>query len=383
ILLASDGARALEADGEGQTLGAGAVRHNPAFADVLEVFGLEGPDFVQCGEVGAALTALAAEGGHLTAADLAGWRPVWRRPIEIMRGSGESALSLSLNPPPALGGALTALPVALLPPGSTAATRAAGFALTAAARAESDIDHAPAAGAAALADPAVVARLRAILEAGPGAWLRAAARAAQGGTSVRGTTHISVIDAAGEAAALTLSNGEGCGLVLPGTGIMPNNMLGEDDLVPGAATGDPLGWTSGQRLSSMMAPMIAAWPDGRVAALGSGGSNRIRTALSAVACRLADTTPPGRLPDLETAIDAPRLHVEGVGEAAVLDYERPGLPEAEEEVLRAAWPASCAAPRGWDAQSMFFGGVHAVARDRRGQVAAAGDPRRAGAARVG
>ena len=38
--------------------------------------------------------------------------------------------------------------------------------------------------------------------------------------SQRGTTHISVIDAKGNLASVTTSNGEGCGYVAPGTGIM-------------------------------------------------------------------------------------------------------------------------------------------------------------------
>ena len=50
--------------------------------------------------------------------------------------------------------------------------------------------------------------------------------------STRGTTHVSAIDREGLGVALTLSNGEGCGLIVPGTGIMANNMLGEADLLP-------------------------------------------------------------------------------------------------------------------------------------------------------
>ncbi len=45
----------------------------------------------------------------------------------------------------------------------------------------------------------------------------------------RGTTHIRTADADGNIAAITVSNGEGCGHMLAGTGIMLNNMLGEDD----------------------------------------------------------------------------------------------------------------------------------------------------------
>jgi len=46
------------------------------------------------------------------------------------------------------------------------------------------------------------------------------------------TTHISVIDSEGNAASVTTSHGEGSSYVIPGTGIMVNNMLGEEDLNP-------------------------------------------------------------------------------------------------------------------------------------------------------
>ena len=48
--------------------------------------------------------------------------------------------------------------------------------------------------------------------------------------SYRGTTHISIIDGKGNLASVTLSNGEGSGYVVPGTGIVMNNMLGGEDL---------------------------------------------------------------------------------------------------------------------------------------------------------
>ncbi|MGF1553712.1 MAG: gamma-glutamyltransferase [Paracoccaceae bacterium] len=370
ILTATPEARALHADEDGRPLGEGAIRRNPDFAEVLEIWGIEGADFVQRGEVAAALAEQTAAHGHLTREDLARWRPVYRAPLETERG----AMRLWLNPPPALGGALIALSLALIPRDAPPAVVAEAFALNALARRDSRIDADPVAGAARLAEPRRLDNWRALLRGPAGGWL-AAARARPSAT--RGTTPLSAVDAEGRAAALTLSNGEGCGLIVPGTGIMANNMLGEDDLVPD----DPFAWTPGVRLASMMAPTLIAWPDGRVAALGSGGSNRIRTALARVLARLADATPPGRLPDLEAAIMAPRLHVEGTGEAARLDYERDGRAEDDERALVERWPEACDEPRGWDAPSMFFGGVHAVARARDGRVEAVADPRRDGAAR--
>lgn len=352
ILTATPAARAIFCAGDAP-LGEGARHANTAFGDVLEVWGREGARFVQEGEVAAAVLALAGEGGHLTRADLAGWRAAWREPLEIER----SGARIALNPPPALGGALTGFPLGLLADRPWAADFARVFAETARAREASGIDAAAASGEAA----AGAARLLALMGASRD-------RLAGGMASTRGTTHISAIDREGAAAALTLSNGEGCGLVAPGTGIMPNNMLGEDDLVPDG----PMAWAPGRRLSSMMAPMAVSWPDGRFAVMGSGGSNRIRTALAQVASRVVGGA------RLAEAIAAPRLHVEGVRPPRV-DYEREGLAEAEERELLAAFPEA----RGWAEPSMFYGGVHAALREARGALEAAGDARRAGAALSG
>jgi gamma-glutamyltranspeptidase/glutathione hydrolase len=129
--------------------------------------------------------------------------------------------------------------------------------------------------------------------------------------SPRGTTHISVADAAGNLAAMTLSNGEGCGRLLPGTGILLNNMLGEEDLSP---AGFHL-WRPGTRMASMMAPTIAEAGSGRIAALGSGGSNRIRSAVLQVVLHLVD-----RDRGAQDAVEAPRRRAarRGLRRGAVL-----------------------------------------------------------------
>ncbi|HLC15712.1 MAG TPA: gamma-glutamyltransferase, partial [Thermodesulfovibrionia bacterium] len=88
-----------------------------------------------------------------------------------------------------------------------------------------------------------------------------------------GTTHISVLDSYGNAASMTISNGEGSGYYVPGTGIMLNNMLGEDDLYPEGFHSIP----PGMRVSSMMSPGFIK-KDGQIqVVLGSGGSKRIKT----------------------------------------------------------------------------------------------------------
>ena len=84
-----------------------------------------------------------------------------------------------------------------------------------------------------------------------------------------------------------------------------------------------------------MAPTLILGPDGSVTALGSGGSNRIRTAILQVAVNLLD-----RALDLAEAVEAPRLHVEKGG---AVSFE-PGLAEADRAALLALAPEAHAWP---------------------------------------
>jgi len=173
----------------------------------------------------------------------------------------------------------------------------------------------------------------------------------------RGTTHVSVADGEGNVASMTCSNGEGSGYFAPGTGVMLNNMMGEDDLHPeGFHAAEP-----GQRVVSMMSPSLLLDRDGAVAlVLGSGGSKRIRTAITQVLTQVVEF---GR--DLEAAVHAPRLHWDG----EALQVE-PGFTAEALAPLRARWRVNV-----WRERSVYFGGVHCVVPGRMG----VGDPRRGGA----
>ncbi|MGB1699044.1 MAG: gamma-glutamyltransferase, partial [Nannocystaceae bacterium] len=115
------------------------------------------------------------------------------------------------------------------------------------------------------------------------------------------TTHISVVDQDGFTVSVTTSNGEGCGYILGDTGIFMNNFLGEEDLNPGGFFLHP----AGAMLPTMMAPTIACAPDDSLVVLGSGGANRIRSAISSTLLRLMHGA------TLDDAIMAPRIHAEG------------------------------------------------------------------------
>ena len=194
-------------------------------------------------------------GGLLTAADLEGYEVVEREPL-VVQWRGHRLLT---NPPPAFGGELVALGLLELesrPGWPTAA---------------GSVSH-----AVSLAESMIATdEVRAAGQVGEELRRR----------STGGTTHVSVADADGGAASMTTSNGEGSGWLLPGTGVMANNMMGEDDLHPGGFHSS----APGERVASMMAPSLVVDVDGAVRlAVGSGGSKRIRTALPQVIAAVVD-----------------------------------------------------------------------------------------------
>ncbi|HEV2874577.1 MAG TPA: gamma-glutamyltransferase, partial [Thermoleophilaceae bacterium] len=179
------------------------------------------------------------------------------------------------------------------------------------------------------------------------------------------TTHIAVMDAEGACASVTCSNGSCSGVVVPGTGMHVNNMLGEQDL-------NPLGYhrhEPGARVPSMMAPTVVL-RDGRPEiALGSAGSNRIRSAILHTILAVVDHGLPA-----QAAVSSPRIHVEG--------REVEAEPGVDEEAL-AKLELSDWRVRRWAELNLFFGGVQAVARNpATGELSGGGDPRRGGAATV-
>jgi gamma-glutamyltranspeptidase/glutathione hydrolase len=277
----------------------------------------------------------------LTAADLAAYRVIERKPLPVdYRG-----YRLLTNPPPSFGGSLIALSLRLLEARDVAKL---GF-----------------------GSPAHLALLVAVMEevdrrrtegylspadlGGPG--LNESMERVR--TSSGGTTHVSVCDAEGNAASMTTSNGEGSGYCVPGTGTMLNNMMGEDDLHPEGFHVSP----PGMRVASMMAPSLLLIDDRVRLVLGSGGSKRIRTAMLQVIGNVVDFAMSPR-----AAVEAPRLHWDG--QYAQVE---PGFAEAALVDLAARWPLNR-----WPVQDVYFGGVHAVAPDGQG----AGDPRRGGHAAV-
>ncbi len=328
-------------------LAEGEVLRNERLADVFDAIAREGVRLATHGEVAQAMARQAEDGGgHITADDIRFYETATRRPLEAQIDD----LMIEMAPPPSTGGVMVALGLDRLAK-SHRRKRVPATDLAATLLWMNTVrdDHD--------GDPDALVAFREDRAADP------KARA----DAYRGTTHVSVVDSAGNAAAATVSNGEGCGALVPGCGFMLNNMLGEDDINPEGFHR----WMPNTRMCSMMAPMLAHDPLGAVTAYGSGGSNRIRSALLQASLHLAHGLHP------EDAVMHPRLHVEGTradrDPPAKLSFEE-GWPEEERDAMTREFDLV----EPWDDPNMFFGGVHIVRRDAGGGFEGAGDPRRAG-----
>lgn len=172
------------------------------------------------------------------------------------------------------------------------------------------------------------------------------------------TTHFSIADRQGNVVSLTTSNGEGCGYFVKNTDIQLNNMLGESALMPGGFHS----WQENVRLNSMMTPTIVLDADLKPSiALGTGGASRIAFAITQLLHLLIDHQLP-----LNEAIEAPRLHLEHNTFHIEAGFE--DLPSAATFSQTVKY---------WQQRSLFFGGVHAIQREKNNWTAV-GDARREG-----
>jgi gamma-glutamyltranspeptidase / glutathione hydrolase len=309
---------------------------NPELADFLEKLPRDSGESFYKGELAQKIDYDMRKGrGLLTLEDLAAYRVIERIPLSI----GYRDYNFLTNPAPSMGGSLIGLALTLLETQEIAGMTyhsAAHFLQTAKLMTE-------------------VEKLR---EKGI-----STSSLQKSGDCIRqfcrGTTHISIADAEGNVASMTCSNGEGSGYFVPGTGIMLNNMMGEDDLHPDGFHASP----PGQRVSSMMSPSLLLKDEAVALVIGSGGSKRIRTAITQVLSAIIDFNIP-----VQEAVESPRIHWDG----AIMQVE-PGLSREAITALEQNWPVNI-----WSTIDVYFGGVHAVIPDSSG----GGDPRRGGSVRV-
>ncbi len=309
-------------------LAAGDRLVQPELAGVLELFARRGAGTLYRGELGREVVRhLKDAGGSLTLRDLREYRVIQRRPVGVpFRGA-----DFRSNPPPASGGILVSYGLRQLD------------------RAELSTER--------LLE--VMAEQRRVRDPHFTRLLH------RGGLARRllrvggGTTHISAVDAHGNAASLSISTGAGSGVVVPGTGFALNNMLGEYNVVETGPLPPP-----GARLTSLMAPSIALERGRPRLVLGSAGSLRLWAAIMQAAVNVL-----GRGLGVEEAIERPRVFLE---DDAV--HCEGGIPAAEMDRLEGLGYAVTR----WRRRNLFFGGVSAVELRPDGTLAAAGDPRRGG-----
>jgi gamma-glutamyltranspeptidase / glutathione hydrolase len=322
---------------DGHVLREGEPLRNSELGDALLLLGQEGAEPFYRGEIAARVCDwMSVHGAALSSENLAGYRAIAREPARV-RYRGREVLT---NPPPSAGGTLLAYALALLdrgpaPPGLEDVVAAMG-----AAQVQRTPEFVEGLGEVGFLEHFLARNLGS-------------------------TTHISVLDADGRACSVTASNGEGSGVVVPGTGIHLNNVMGEQDL-------NPLGFhrhPAGRRMPSMMAPTVVLLDDRRShrspiggqveLVLGSAGSNRIRSALLQTIVGVVDRGLGAR-----AAVQAPRVHFED----GTL-YAEPGI-----DLASLAGPIV-----EFGDLNLFFGGVQAVLRRDR-TIEGAGDPRRGGVA---
>ncbi len=174
------------------------------------------------------------------------------------------------------------------------------------------------------------------------------------------TSHLSVIDEDGMTVSMTTTAGESAGYIVPGTGYIPNNIMGEEDLHPQGFHTRP----AGRRIPTMMTPTIVLHDGQPRLALGSGGSVRIRSAILQVLSNLLDFEM-----TLKEAVEASRVHIEG----SVLQCEAGYIPAAVDELEALGYPVNR-----WASKSIYFGGAHSASRTPDGRLVGAGDSRRGG-----
>jgi gamma-glutamyltranspeptidase/glutathione hydrolase len=296
-------------------------------AGTLELLADKGAAELYRGELAAAVVEhLRDAGGCFTERDLADYRVIRRRPVRASF-CGEEFLS---NPPPSRGGVLIAYGLPLL----------------------EEFGVGKAGTADAIDALARVMREQLVAPAG-----RGLLRALELRAVTRGTTHISVVDDRGNAVALTASTGAGSGIVVPGTGIHMNNMIGEFDI----ARKPP----AGARLSSGMSPSLVLREGRPHLVVGSAGSLRLRGAVLQIVVNVVGHGLP-----VEDAIGRPRVHLD---EEDVLHCEGGHDPAELDKLEELGWNVSR-----WRNRNLFFGGAAAVTMDGE-ELAAAGDPRRGGA----
>lgn len=319
----------------------------PDYQQTLEAIADEGARVFYEGYIAQAFEQeIQSHDGYLKRSDMAAYRAIFREPMVI----SSQNYKLALNPPPAIGGAMVGSMIGMIDSRWDSSMTQANNNLLLAKAQESmlNLRYEEAAG------NWCNQRAGEILQS---AWLKKYLDKRMSPN----TLHMSIISSDGTAVSITMSNGYGSGITIPGTGITCNNSLGEPELNPhGFFTLKPQ-----ERFVSNMSPVVAWDESGRLLALGSPGASRITTTITQGWIKLAHN----RL-NPRAAVNAPRLHVDQQDEKYVVQYE----PGVDISSLKQHFKL-----RPFAEKDMYFGAFNIAIRDENGRVEAVADSRRHGA----
>ena len=286
-------------DAEGRPLAAGTLLRNPAYATTLRTLAREGADAFYRGpiadDVVATVRGHAAHPGDLTHADLAGYRAIEREPVcGVYRRHRVCGM-----PPPSSGGTTVLAILGMLEPYDVASMGPASFwsvhfvseagRLAFADRNAFVADPAFADVPAGIVDPGYLRERSRLIRAtaslgraAPGDPPRERARrvayASADAAELPSTSHLSIVDGDGNAAAMTTSIEDAFGSrLMTAGGFLLNNQLTDFSFEP-AVDGKPVAnrVEPRKRPRSSMAPTIVYDPAGRVRlVVGSPGGSSI------------------------------------------------------------------------------------------------------------
>ena len=320
-----------------------------------------------------------AAGGNITFRDLRDYKPVWRAPLRIDFGR----YSIYSVAPPSAGGLVLAQALNIL---AAYDLNAAGFQTPRAIHMQAEatrrayIDRNKYVG-----DPATTRiPLRDLLSNQRASQWRKSIDMARSTptvsltepatTIVEGnhTTHFTIVDAAGNVAAVTTTINEnfGSGFVVPGCGFFLNNEM--DDFTARPGTPNRYGMIQstanaiepGKRMVSSMTPAIVMKDDAPILALGTRGGPSIPTQVLQILLNVLVYKKP-----LVDAVAAPRYHQQATPDEIAYEMER-----APAETITALNAMGHGVQR-----RMSIGDVHAISIEG-GKIIAVADPRRGGAA---
>jgi gamma-glutamyltranspeptidase/glutathione hydrolase len=291
----------------------------PELARTLERISKNGPSEFYEGETAKRFAEeMAKHGGIISLADLKSYKAIERAPLQ-----GKYRNYTVVTAPPSSSGGIALLEMLGILEGSGYEKGGAGsasaihYAAEAMRRAYADRNEyvgdpdfvkVPIAG---LLDPGYLAKLRATIDPERATPSDAVHPGRPSGTEHMETTHYSVVDAEGNAVAVTytLNGGYGNGITVPGLGFLLNNEMDDFASKPGTPNmfglvqGETNAIAPGKRPLSSMTPTIIL-KDGKLfMTAGAPGGSRISTAVLQVILNVLDFGM-----NVQDAIDAPRVH---------------------------------------------------------------------------